>query len=69
MTQFSLRVAKLPGLPGEVVLALWQRGVHIQAFSAEFQEREEIFHLIVDKAEVAKQAFIENGWKAREELE
>src|SRR5439155_1928970 len=47
--------------------ALWQKGVHIQAFSAQLQEGQEIFHLAVDKAAVAKQTFIENGWKATEE--
>jgi hypothetical protein len=41
--------------------------VHIQAFSAELQEGQEIFHLAVDRAAVAKQTFIENGWKATEE--
>lgn len=64
--QFSLRVARRPGLPGEIALALWQKGVHIQAFSVELQKGQEIFHLTVDKAAVAKKAFIENGWKAVE---
>jgi hypothetical protein len=65
--QFELRIAKRPGLPGEIASALWQKGVHIQAFSAQLQEGQEIFHLAVDKAAVAKQTFIENGWKATEE--
>ncbi len=61
--QFELRIAKRPGLPSEIASALWQKGVHIQAFSAQLQEGQEIFHLAVDKAAVAKQTFIENGWK------
>ena len=65
--QFELRIAKRPGLPSEIASALWQKGVHIQAFSAQLQEGQEIFHLAVDKAAVAKQTFIENGWKATEE--
>jgi len=65
--QFELRVPKRPGLPGEIASALWQKGVHIQAFSAEFQEGEEIFRLVVDKTAVAKETFIENGWKVIEE--
>jgi len=44
-----------------------EKGVHIRAFSAEFQEGEEIFRLVVDKTAVAKETFIENGWKAIEE--
>jgi len=65
--QFELRIAKRPGLPSEIASALWQKGVHIQAFSAQLQEGQEIFHLAVAKAAVAKQTFIENGWKATEE--
>src|SRR5207248_9195642 len=65
--QFELRIAKRPGLPSEIASALWQKRVHIQAFSAQLQEGQEIFHLAVDKAAVAKQTFIENGWKATEE--
>ena len=65
--QFKLRIDKRPGLPSEIASALWQKGVHIQAFSAELQEGQEIFHLAVDRAAVAKQTFIENGWKATEE--
>src|SRR5438128_11554029 len=51
--QFELRIAKRPGLPSEIASALWQEGVHIQAFSAQLQEGQEIFHLAVDKAAVA----------------
>jgi len=65
--QFELRIAKRPGLPGEIASALWEKGVRIQAFSAELQEGQGVFHLAVDKASVAKQTFIENGWKAIEE--
>jgi hypothetical protein len=65
--QFELRIAKRPGLPGEIASALWQKGVHIQAFSADLQEGEGRFHLAVDKAAVAKQTFFENGWKATED--
>jgi hypothetical protein len=65
--QFELRIAKRPGLASEIASALWQKGVHIQVFSAQLQEGQEIFHLAVDKAAVAKQTFIENGWKATEE--
>jgi hypothetical protein len=65
--QFELRIATRPGLPSEIASALWQKGVHIQAFSAELQEGQEIFHLAVDKATVAQQMFIENGWQATEE--
>ena len=65
--QFELRIAKRPGLPGEIASALWEKGVHIQAFSAELQEGQGIFHLAVDKAAVAKQTFDEHGWKAIEE--
>ena len=65
--QFELRIAERPGLPGEIASALWEKGVQIQAFFAELQEGQEIFHLAVDKAAVAKQTFIENGWKATEE--
>src|SRR5205823_2638465 len=49
--QFELRIAKRPGLPSEIASALWQKGVHIQAFSAQLQEGQEIFHLAVDKAQ------------------
>ena len=66
MKQFELRIAKRPGLPGEIASALWEKGVR-QAFSAEIQVGQGIFHLAVDKAAVAKQTFIENGWKATEE--
>src|SRR5437870_13218625 len=65
--QFELRIGKRPGLPSEIASALWERGVRIQAFSVEFQEAQDVFHLAVDKAAVAKQTFIENGWKATEE--
>ena len=65
--QFELRIAKRPGLPGEIASALWEKGVRIRAFSAEIQEGQGIFHLAVDKAAVARQTFIENGWKATEE--
>ncbi|MGB8061446.1 MAG: hypothetical protein WCF26_06115 [Candidatus Sulfotelmatobacter sp.] len=41
--------------------------MHIQAFSVELQEGQDVFHLAVDKAAVAKQTFTENGWKATEE--
>ena len=41
--------------------------MRIQAFSADLQEGQDIFHLAVDKAAVAKQTFIENGWKATAE--
>src|SRR5438552_3629771 len=54
-------------LLNESASALWQKGAHIQAFSAQLQEGQETFHLAVDKAAVAKQTFIENGWKATEE--
>ena len=68
MKQFELRIAKRPGLPSEIASALWEKGVQIQAFSVELQEEHDIFHLAVDKAAVAKQTFIKNGWKATEEL-
>ena len=67
VTQFALRIAKRPGLPSEIAWALWKKGVHIQAFSAELQGRQEIFHVAVDKAAAAKNTFIENGWEAAEE--
>ena len=67
VTQFALRIAKRPGLPSEIASALWKKGVHIQAFSAELQGRQEIFHVAVDKAAAAKNTFIENGWEAAEE--
>ena len=59
--QFELRIAERPGLPSEIASALWEKGVKSQAFFAELQEGQEIFHLAVDKAAVAKQTFIENG--------
>jgi hypothetical protein len=65
--QFKLRIARRPGLPSEIVSALWQKGVHIQAFFVEVEEDQDIFHLAVDKAALAKETFIENGWKATEE--
>jgi hypothetical protein len=65
--QFELRIAGRPGLPSEIASALWEKGVHIQAFSAELQEGQGIFHLAVDKALVAMETFMENGWKATEE--
>jgi hypothetical protein len=65
--QFELRIAKRPGLAGEIASALWEKGVHIQAFSAQIQERQGIFHLAVDNAAVARRTFIENGWKVTEE--
>jgi hypothetical protein len=66
--QFELRIAERPGLPSEIASALWEKGVNIQAFSAELEEGQDIFHLAVDKAAVAKQTFIEKGWKATERL-
>ena len=56
-------------MPSEIVSALWEKGVHIQAFSVELQEEEDIFRLAVDKGALAKQTFIENGWQATEEDE
>ncbi len=67
--QFALRIADRPGLPAEIASALWQEGIHIQAFSAELHTGKETFHLIVDKAAVAKKTFMENGWEAAEEDE
>src|SRR2546427_8682463 len=67
--QFELRIAKRPGLPSEIASALWQKGVHIQAFSAQLEEGQEIFHLAVDKAAVAKQTVIEYGWKTSEDTD
>jgi hypothetical protein len=61
--QFELRIAKRL----EIASALWERGVQIQAFSVELQEGQDIFHLAVDKAALARQTFTENGWKATEE--
>lgn len=65
--QFRLRLAKRPGLPSEIASALWQRGVHIAAFSVELEGQEDVFHLAVDKAAAARRTFIENGWHATEE--
>jgi hypothetical protein len=65
--QFELRIAKSPRLPCEIASALWEKGVHIQSFSVELQEGQDVFHLAVDKAAVAKQTFTDNGWKATEE--
>ena len=67
LKQFRLRLAKRTGLPSEIASALWQKGVHIQAFVVEIEEGTDIFHLAVDQAAVAKQAFAENGWHATEE--
>ena len=69
VSQFSLRIDKHPGLPSRIASALWQKGVRIHAFSAELQGKQEILRLIVDKAAVAKQTFIEHGWKASEEFQ
>jgi hypothetical protein len=66
--QFELRIAKRPGLPSEIASALWEKGVRIRVFSAELQEGQGLFHLAVDNAAVANQTFIENGWKATEEV-
>jgi hypothetical protein len=65
--QFRLRLARRPGLPSEIVAALWQKGVHIQVFFVEVEEDQDIFHLAVDKTSLARQAFFENGWHADEE--
>ena len=65
--QFELRIAKRSGVPSEIASALWQKGVRIQAFSGEIREGQDIFHVAVDKAALAKQTFIENGWQAIEE--
>jgi hypothetical protein len=65
--QFRLRLARRPGLPSEIVSALWQKGVHIQAFFVEVEEDQDVFHLAVDKVLLAKETFIENGWEAIEE--
>jgi hypothetical protein len=65
--QFRLRIARRPGLASEITSALWQKGVHIESFSAEVQAGEHIFHLAVDKAKLAKETFAENGWRATEE--
>ena len=65
--QFRIRLAKRPGLPSEIASALWKKGVHIAAFSVELEKQDDIFHLAVDKAAVARQTFIENGWHATEE--
>lgn len=67
VSQFALRIAKRPGLPSEIASALWQNGVHIQAFSAELHRGQETLHLAVDNGQVAKKTFIENGWEAAEE--
>lgn len=65
--QFRLRLAKRSGLPSAIASALWQKGVHIQAFFVELDEKEDTFHLAVDKAPLAKLTFAENGWHATEE--
>ena len=65
--QFVLRIADRPGLLAEIASALWQQGVHIQTFSAELHTGKETFHLVVDKAAVAKKTFIENDWEVAEE--
>ena len=65
--QFELRIAERPRLPSEIVSALWEKGVSIQAFSAELEEGQDVFHLAVDNAALAEQAFVENGWEATEE--
>jgi len=65
--QFELRIAKRPGLPSEIACALWEKGVHIQAFFAELQEGQGILHVAVDQAAVADQTFIKNGWKSAED--
>ena len=65
--QFELRIAKRSGVPSEIASALWQKGVRIQAFSGEIRKGQDIFHVAVDKAALAKQTFIENGWQAIEE--
>jgi hypothetical protein len=65
--QFSVKVSDRPGLLAEMASALWQKGVKIQAFSAELHEGLGTFHLVVDKVAVAKKTFVENGWKAAEE--
>lgn len=67
LKQFRLRLAKRAGLPSEIASALWQKGVHIQAFVVEIEDEEDIFHLAVDKAALAEQTFAENGWRATEE--
>jgi hypothetical protein len=67
LKQFRLRLAKRTGLPSEIASALWQKGVHIQAFIVEIEGEEDIFHLAVDKAAIAKRTFVENGWRATEE--
>ena len=67
LKQFRLRLAKRTGLPSEIASALWQKGVHIQSFIVEIEEEEDIFHLAVDKAALAKRTFVENGWRATEE--
>ena len=69
VSQFSLRIDKRPGLHSRIASALWQKGVRIHAFSAELQGKQEILHLTVDKAAVAKQTFVEQGWKATEEFQ
>lgn len=67
LKQFKLRLAKRTGLPSEIAAALWQKGVYIQAFVVEIEEEEDVFHVSVDKAALAKQTFAENGWRATEE--
>ena len=67
LKQFRLRLAKHTGPPSEIASALWQKGVHIQAFVVEIKEGEDVIHLAVDQAAVAKRAFAENGWHATEE--
>lgn len=62
----TFRIADRPGLLAEAS-ALWQQGVHVEAFSAELHTAKETFHLVVDKAAVAKKTFIENGWEVAEE--
>ncbi len=65
--QFSFQVSDRPGLLAEIASALWQKGIKIQAFSAELHEGQGTFHLVVDKVAVAKKTFVENGWEAAEE--
>ncbi len=55
------------GALAEIASALWQKGIKIQAFSAELHEGQGTFHLVVDKVAVAKKTFVENGWEAAEE--
>ncbi len=65
MKPITFTIADRPGLACEVIEALWSKNVAIRALRMNFRHGRVQFHLKVDKLEVARRVFAENGWIAK----